>query len=119
MVIIVVEAEEELGDDDRDGLGDQSTEEEEDALGECSVTGVRAFRLFEGVGIAKSEEAFHNLQKNPWFRVGGIGARSWFGSMKVTPFGRSPRFLDRFLQKFRLPPSGDVHVGTRRPTWLD
>ena len=58
MVIIVVEAEEELGDDDRDGLGDQSTEEEEDALGECSVTGVRAFRLLEGEGIAKTREAF-------------------------------------------------------------
>ena len=51
MVIIEAEAEEELGDDDRDGLGDQSTEEEEDALGECSVTGVRAFRLLEGEGI--------------------------------------------------------------------
>ena len=55
MVIIVVEAEEELGDDDRDGLGDQSTEEEEDALGECSVTGVRAFRLLEGEGMLKSK----------------------------------------------------------------
>ena len=58
MVIIVVEAEEELGDDDRDGLGDQSTEEEEDALGECISLGVRAFRLTEGEGIAKSESMY-------------------------------------------------------------
>ena len=39
--------------------------------------------------------------------------------MSVTPFGRSQRFRDRSPQKFGLPPSGDVHVGTRRPTWLD
>ena len=39
--------------------------------------------------------------------------------MKVTPFGRSPWFRNRSPQKFGLPPSGDVHVGTRRPTWLD
>ena len=37
--------------------------------------------------------------------------------IKVTPFGRSPRFRDRFPQKFCLPPSppGDVHIGTRYP----
>ena len=37
--------------------------------------------------------------------------------MKVTPFGRSPQFQDRFPQKIRLPPSsGDVHVGIKRGT---
>ena len=72
MVIIVVEAEEELGDDDRDGLGDQSTEEEEDALGEGSVTAVRAFRLVEGGGIAERR----GFRFEPFWasNLGGAGA---------------------------------------------
>ena len=38
--------------------------------------------------------------------------------MMVTPFGRPPRFRNRFPQKFRLPSSGD-HAGARHPTWLN
>ena len=37
----------------------------------------------------------------------------------VWSFSMAPWFRDRSPQKFGLPPSGDVHVGTRRPTWLD
>ena len=36
--------------------------------------------------------------------------------MEVTSFGRSPWFRNRPPQNFVLPPSGDVHVGTRRPS---
>ena len=37
--------------------------------------------------------------------------------MEATPFGRSPRFRNRFPQKFLLPPSGDAHVGTSHRAW--
>ena len=37
--------------------------------------------------------------------------------MEAAPFGRSPRFRNRFPRNFLLPPSGDVHVGTPHRTW--